>query len=48
MSENYDKKPISEWAEDDRPREKLALKGKAALSNAELIAILLFSVNKTS
>lgn len=35
--------PISAWAEDDRPREKLKLKGKIALSNAELIAVLLGS-----
>jgi DNA repair protein RadC len=47
MSENYNKKPISEWAEDDRPREKLLLKGKHALSNAELIAILIGSGNRT-
>jgi DNA repair protein RadC len=32
---------IKEWAEDDRPREKMLTKGLAALSNAELIAILL-------
>jgi len=32
---------IKTWAEEDRPREKLLLKGKAALSDAELIAILL-------
>lgn len=36
-------KGIKSWAEDDRPREKLLLKGKAALSDAELIAILLGS-----
>ena len=35
--------PITNWAEDDRPREKLMLKGKMALSDAELIAILLGS-----
>jgi DNA repair protein RadC len=35
--------PIQQWAEDDRPREKLVLKGKSALSDAELIAILLGS-----
>lgn len=35
--------PISQWAEDDRPREKLLLKGKQALSDAELLAILLGS-----
>lgn len=32
---------IKTWAEEDRPREKLLLKGKSALSDAELIAILL-------
>jgi len=34
---------ILNWAEEDRPREKLLLKGKAALSDAELIAILIGS-----
>jgi DNA repair protein RadC len=34
---------IQSWAEEDRPREKLMLKGKAALSEAELIAILINS-----
>ncbi len=34
---------IKTWAEDDRPREKLLLKGRSALSDAELIAILLGS-----
>ena len=34
---------IKQWAEDDRPREKLMLKGAAALSNAELLAILIGS-----
>jgi DNA repair protein RadC len=32
---------IPQWAEDDRPREKLLLKGKSSLSDAELLAILL-------
>ena len=32
---------ITAWAEEDRPREKLLLKGKHALSDAELLAILL-------
>jgi DNA repair protein RadC len=32
---------IRQWSPEDRPREKLILKGKAALSDAELIAILL-------
>lgn len=32
---------IKNWSAEDRPREKLILKGKASLSDAELIAILL-------
>ncbi len=32
---------IKSWAAEDRPREKLLIKGNAALSDAELIAILL-------
>lgn len=32
---------IKAWAPDDRPREKLAMKGRKALSDAELIAILI-------
>ena len=35
--------PIKNWAEDDRPREKLLQKGKISLSDAELIAILIGS-----
>lgn len=35
--------PITNWSEDDRPREKLMLKGKNVLSDAELIAILIGS-----
>ena len=38
--------PIKSWNEDDRPREKLIAKGKNALSDADLIAILLGSGNK--
>jgi DNA repair protein RadC len=38
--------PIRLWAEDDRPREKLQVKGKRALSNAELLAILLGTGSK--
>jgi DNA repair protein RadC len=34
---------ITTWAEEDRPREKMLLKGRAALSDAELLAILLGS-----
>ena len=36
-------KTIKSWAIDDRPREKMIAKGKGALSNAELIAILIGS-----
>ena len=38
--------PIRQWAIDDRPREKLLSKGPEALSNSELIAILLQSGKK--
>jgi len=41
MQEREEFRPISEWKEDDRPREKMLAKGKEALSDAELIAILL-------
>jgi DNA repair protein RadC len=34
---------IKSWAQEDRPREKLLLKGKASLSEAELIGILIGS-----
>ncbi|MEM8968225.1 MAG: DNA repair protein RadC [Bacteroidota bacterium] len=34
---------ILSWAEEDRPREKLLLKGRGTLSDAELIAILIGS-----
>lgn len=34
---------IKHWSEDDKPREKLMLKGKIALSDAELLAILIGS-----
>ena len=37
---------IKNWAADDRPREKLLLKGVAALSNSELLAILIVSGTK--
>ncbi len=38
---------INQWAEEDRPREKLLLKGKYVLSDAELIGILIGSGTKT-
>ncbi|HET8735189.1 MAG TPA: DNA repair protein RadC [Pricia sp.] len=34
---------IKHWSDDDKPREKLVHKGKAALSDAELIAIIIGS-----
>ncbi|WP_445732510.1 RadC family protein [Mariniflexile sp.] len=34
---------IKNWSQDDQPREKLLYKGKAALSDAELVAILIGS-----
>ena len=38
-----DKLSINQWAEEDRPREKLMRLGAEALSNAELLAILIGS-----
>ncbi|MBV6645449.1 MAG: DNA repair protein RadC [Cyclobacteriaceae bacterium] len=38
---------IKEWAEEDRPREKLIIKGKSSLSEAELLGILIGSGTKT-
>lgn len=38
--------PITNWSEEDKPREKLMLKGKSVLSDAELIAILIGSGNR--
>lgn len=44
---NYSKNiSIKDWAKDDRPREKLLIKGKGALSDAELLAILIASGNR--
>lgn len=37
---------IKNWADDDKPREKLIQKGAKSLSDAELIAILIGSGNK--
>lgn len=43
MEDSQNSFSIKAWNEDDRPREKLQLKGKIALSDAELIAILISS-----
>ncbi|MFV0186331.1 DNA repair protein RadC [Empedobacter falsenii] len=40
------KNSIKNWNEDDRPREKLALKGRSSLSDAELLAIIMGSGNR--
>ena len=42
-ADNAGKLSITQWAEEDRPREKLMQKGAQALSNAELLAILIGS-----
>lgn len=39
---------IKDWSPDDRPREKLIRRGRAALTDAELIAILLGSGTTTA
>jgi DNA repair protein RadC len=39
----YRQKSIKNWAEDDRPREKMLSKGQQSLSDSELLAILLRS-----
>jgi DNA repair protein RadC len=45
---NQNKKiSIKDLSEDDRPREKLIIKGRRALTDAELLAILIGSGNRT-
>lgn len=46
MQEKVASFSIKDWADDDRPREKLVQKGRSILSDAELIAILIGSGNK--
>ena len=46
MSSEEISNSIKNWKEDDRPREKLLLKGENSLSDAELIAILIGSGNR--
>ena len=43
---DYSKLNIKQWAPDDRPREKMLEKGQQALSDAELLAILIGSGNR--
>ncbi|GAA4948843.1 DNA repair protein RadC [Algibacter agarivorans] len=46
MQEKPSSFSIKNWSQDDRPREKLLYKGKSALSDAELVAILIGSGNR--
>lgn len=47
MQETYtNRMRLKQWAEQDRPREKLLLNGRRLLSDAELIAILIGSGSK--
>ena len=43
LSTSNSKLSINQWAEEDRPREKMAMQGTEALTNAELLAILIGS-----
>ena len=46
MSEKPASFSIKNWSQDDQPREKLRDKGKAVLSDAELVAILIGTGNR--
>ena len=46
MQEKPSSFSIKNWSQDDQPREKLLIKGKATLSDAELVAILIGSGNR--
>ena len=43
LDKKYQTLPIKSWAQEDRPREKLLIKSKGALSDSELIAIIIGS-----
>ena len=47
MSDKSTSFSIKNWSQDDQPREKLLYKGKATLSDAELVAILIGSGNRS-
>lgn len=47
MKDYENKISIKSWAEEDRPREKLSSQGRRALTDAELIAILIGSGSRT-
>ena len=46
MQEKPSSFSIKNWSQNDQPREKLLYKGKASLSDAELVAILIGSGNR--
>jgi DNA repair protein RadC len=46
MNIQPEKLSIKNWADDDKPREKLLVKGRSVLSDAELLAILIGSGNR--
>ena len=46
MADKKEAFSIKNWSQDDQPREKLLYKGKSALSDAELVAILIGSGNR--
>jgi len=46
MNHYKNKRPINQWAEDDRPREKMLNKGKNSLSDAELILARAIPANR--
>lgn len=46
MSEKSHFTSIKDWSQDDQPREKLLHKGRATLSDAELVAIIIGSGNQ--
>jgi len=46
MQEKSTSFSIKNWSQDDQPREKLLYKGKAVLSDSELVAILIGSGNR--
>ena len=47
MQETTASFPINKWSDADRPREKLRSKGRSVLTNAELLAILIGSGNRS-
>lgn len=47
MEHTHKLQNIKSWAKDDRPREKFLLKGASALSEAELLAILISTGSRT-